>query len=166
MVHVTTPRSLGNFKTTRFGAGCVCKILDIQKTWSFQLKRLGTDTMIVSIKKYMHFQWFIRLSTASVFEGTALWLFKGGNPTVEDASLLKIMQVNADVTHKLKMRYKTLHSRVDALFSSDGQLDDSACFIPAASHWVFSETCTVSTLPLPPLLSSLTPAHNTSSPGM
>ncbi|CAN0204088.1 unnamed protein product, partial [Ascophyllum nodosum] len=39
-VHVTTLRTLGNFKAALLGAGCVRKIHGIQKPRSFELKRM------------------------------------------------------------------------------------------------------------------------------
>ena len=115
-VHVTTLRTLGNFKAALLGAGCVRKIHGIQKPRSFELKRMGSDAVTVGMKEYMHSPRYSGLTKAGVFESTAPSYFKGGIQTVENAPPFELRTVDSEVIRYIKMRYKAVHSRVDALF--------------------------------------------------
>ncbi|CAN0184247.1 unnamed protein product, partial [Ascophyllum nodosum] len=52
-------------------------------------------------------------------------LFKGGIPTVENAPPFELRTVDSEVIRYIKMRYKAVHSRVDALFPCDKQKQES-----------------------------------------
>ena len=80
------------------------------------MKRLGTDTVTVGMKEYMHYERFTGLSACGVFEGTAPSLFRGAFPIIEDAPPFELRKVDPEVIRLVGIRYKAVHSRVDALF--------------------------------------------------
>ena len=115
-VHLTTLCSLRNFKAALVGAGCVRKVPGIQKPRSFELKKRGSEAVVMGMKEYMHSPRYSGLTTAGVFEGTASTIFIGGVPAVENTPPFEMKTIDSEVIRLIKVRYKAVHSRVDALF--------------------------------------------------
>ena len=56
------------------------------------------------------------LTTAGVFEGTTPSIFIGGIPAVENSPPFELKTIDSEVIRLIKVRYKAVLSRVDALF--------------------------------------------------
>ena len=69
------------------------------------------------MKEYMHSSRYSGLTTAGVFEGTAPSIFIGGIPAVENTPPFELKMIDSEVIRLIEVRYKAVHSSVDALFS-------------------------------------------------
>ena len=97
------------------GAGCVRKIPGVQNLRFFELKT-GSDAVAVSIKEYTHSPRYSGLTIAGVFEGMALSIFRGGIPAAGNAPPFELKTIDSGSDAAIKMRYKAIQLKVDALF--------------------------------------------------
>ena len=93
------------------------RIPGIQKPRSFEpKKKIALDAVTVGIKEYMHSPRCSGLTTAGVFEGTVPSLFKVGTLAVKNAPPFELKTIESEVIRLIKIRFKAVHSKVDALF--------------------------------------------------
>ena len=78
---------------------------------------MGSDMVAVGMKEYTHSPRYSGLTIAGVFEGMAPSIFTGDIPAVENAPPpFELKTIDSEVIRLIKVRYKAVHLRVDALF--------------------------------------------------
>ena len=121
------------------------KIPGIQKQRSFEpKKKMGSDAVTVGMKEYMHSPLCSGLMTAGVFGGTVPSLFKVGTLAVQNAPPFELKTIDSKVIRLIKIRYKAVHSRVDALFpcgaSRSTTSNNSSNYLVACSRCLSKST--------------------------
>lgn len=115
-VHVTTLRSLGNFKGAFLGAGRVYKVPNITVPRSFELMRDGPNVVRLGMKENIHSSRYTGMTADGAFEGAALPLFNGNTPYIEEAPPFELKTVDPEVIRRIRNRHETVQPNLVSLY--------------------------------------------------